>query len=44
MPLLDKKVKLWRTAIGELPLEVAHAFAHGNVERLWRLQVVKNPD
>ena len=31
------QIKLWREAIKELPLEVAHAFAHGNAERLWRL-------
>ena len=31
-------VTLWRKAIGELPLDVAHAFAHGNAERLWHLQ------
>ena len=31
------QVTLWREAIKELPLEVAHAFAHGNAERLWHL-------
>ena len=31
------QVKLWREAIKELPAEVAHAFAHGNAERLWNL-------
>jgi len=25
----------------ELPVEVAHAFAHGNAERLWNLQLVE---
>jgi len=28
---------LWRAALMELPEEVAHVFAHGNAERLWRL-------
>jgi predicted TIM-barrel fold metal-dependent hydrolase len=32
------KVKLWRKALGELPLKVASAIAHGNAERLWHLQ------
>jgi predicted TIM-barrel fold metal-dependent hydrolase len=27
----------WRSALEKLPPEVAHAFAHGNAERLWRL-------
>jgi hypothetical protein len=31
------QIKLWREAMKELPLEVAHAFAHGNAERLWHL-------
>ncbi len=31
------QVSLWREAIKELPPEVAHAFAHGNAERLWHL-------
>jgi predicted TIM-barrel fold metal-dependent hydrolase len=31
------QVKLWREAIKELPAEVAHAFTHGNAERLWHL-------
>lgn len=35
------QVALWREAIKELPVEVAHAFAHGNAERLWRLQLVE---
>ena len=35
------QVALWREAIQELPLEVAHAFAHGNAERLWHLQLLK---
>jgi predicted TIM-barrel fold metal-dependent hydrolase len=30
-------VDRWRTALGELPDNVAHAIAHGNAERLWRL-------
>ncbi|MFC1965693.1 amidohydrolase family protein [Chloroflexota bacterium] len=35
------QIALWREAIKELPLEVAHAFAHGNAERLWNLQLVE---
>ena len=35
------QIKLWREAIKELPVEVAHAFAHGNAERLWHLQLVE---
>ena len=39
-PYLDQ-VELWREAIKDLPLEVTHAFAHGNAERLWNLQLVQ---
>jgi len=35
------QITLWRKAMTELPLEVAHAFAHGNAERLWRLPPVE---
>ena len=35
------QIALWREAIKELPLDIAHAFAHGNAERLWRLPPVK---
>ncbi len=35
------QIKLWREAVKELPPEVAHAFAHGNAERLWRLPPLK---
>ncbi len=35
------QVDLWREAMKELPLEVAHAFAHGNAEHLWHLNLVK---
>ena len=35
------QIKLWRGAIQELPGEVAHDFAHGNAERLWRLAPLK---
>jgi len=35
------QIALWREAIKELPLEVAHAFAHGNAERLWNLQLAE---
>lgn len=29
---------LWRKVLGKLPSEVAHAVAHGNAERLWKLE------
>ena len=32
-----KQVALWRKALGDLPPEVAHALAHRNAERLWKL-------
>jgi predicted TIM-barrel fold metal-dependent hydrolase len=32
-----QQVALWRNALGKLPSEVAHAVAHGNAERLWKL-------
>jgi predicted TIM-barrel fold metal-dependent hydrolase len=32
-----EQVALWRKALGKLPAEVAHAVAHGNAERLWKL-------
>jgi predicted TIM-barrel fold metal-dependent hydrolase len=32
-----QQVELWRKALGKLPTEVAHAVAHGNAERLWKL-------
>ena len=32
-----KQVALWRKALRDLPGNVAHAVAHGNAERLWRL-------
>jgi hypothetical protein len=35
------QIVLWREAIKELPVEVAHAFAHGNAERLWRLPPIQ---
>lgn len=31
------EVATWREAIRDLPVDVAHAFAHGNAERLWHL-------
>jgi predicted TIM-barrel fold metal-dependent hydrolase len=31
------QVDLWRKALGKLPAEVAHAVAHSNAERLWKL-------
>ena len=32
-----EQVRVWRKALAELPGDVAHQFAHGNAERLWRL-------
>lgn len=32
-----QQVELWRKALGKLPAEVAHAVAHRNAERLWKL-------
>ena len=32
-----KQVKLWKRALAGLPEEVAHAVAHRNAERLWKL-------
>ena len=31
----------WRKAVADLPPPVAHAFAHGNAERLWKLPAGK---
>jgi len=35
------QVALWRKALAALPRDAAHAVAHGNAERLWRLPPVK---
>jgi len=35
--LYVRQVSLWRGALSALPDEVAHALAHGNAERLWKL-------
>jgi len=32
-----EQIEMWREALRHLPHDVAHAFAHGNAERLWRL-------
>jgi predicted TIM-barrel fold metal-dependent hydrolase len=32
-----EQIKQWRHALADLPPSVAHAVAHGNAERLWRL-------
>jgi predicted TIM-barrel fold metal-dependent hydrolase len=32
------KMEMWWKAVSELPASVAHAFAHGNAERLWKLK------
>jgi len=36
--LYVKQVALWRKALTDLREDVAHAVAHGNAERLWRLR------
>lgn len=33
-----RKIELWRNGLAELPSAVAHAVAHGNAERLWKLK------
>ncbi len=33
-----EQVALWRKALADLPVDVAHKLAHGNAERLWRLK------
>jgi hypothetical protein len=35
------KVGIWRRALAMLPAEVAHAVAHRNAERLWKLPAAK---
>jgi hypothetical protein len=37
-------VKLWRDALHELPSNISHALAHGNAERMWRLDEYRLPD
>lgn len=32
------QMRVWWSAMSELPANVAHAVAHGNAERLWKLQ------
>jgi len=32
-----KQVQLWKNALKDLPVDVAHQVAHGNAERLWDL-------
>jgi len=34
----QKQMELWKKAMADLPPKVAHMFAHGNAERLWRLE------
>ena len=36
-PFYLKQIALWRKALADLPHDVAHAVAHKNAERLWRL-------
>ena len=40
-PFFLEQAALWRGALADLPAEVAHAVAHGNAERLWKLQPIK---
>ena len=35
------QARLWRKALATLPNEIAHAIAHRNAERLWRLSPVR---
>jgi predicted TIM-barrel fold metal-dependent hydrolase len=37
------QVRLWKAAFKTLPADVAHAVAHGNAERLWRLPAASAP-
>ena len=37
------QIELWRKALTDLPPAAAHALAHGNAERLWRLPPAKLP-
>lgn len=32
-----KQMEYWRSALAEMPGDVAHAIAHGNAERLWNI-------
>jgi hypothetical protein len=41
--LYVKQAALWRKALSHLPEDVAHAVAHGNAERLWRLPPAPHP-
>jgi hypothetical protein len=36
-----EQIDLWQKALAELPPKAAHALAHGNAERLWRLPPAK---
>ena len=36
-----EQAELWRNALGELPPDIAHAIAHRNAERLWKLTPLK---
>jgi len=36
-PFYLKQIALWRQALADLPPDVAHAVAHRNAERLWKL-------
>ena len=36
--MYNGQIALWRKALADLPHETAHAIAHGNAERLWRLE------
>ncbi len=35
------QIRSWRKALGDLPPDAAHAVAHRNAERLWRLPPAK---
>lgn len=36
-----EQAELWRNALGKLPSDIAHAVAHRNAERLWKLTPLK---
>ena len=38
-----EQAKLWQNALSKLPPKVAHAIAHKNAERLWKLPAVSIP-
>ncbi|MBC8157835.1 MAG: hypothetical protein H8E94_00740 [Alphaproteobacteria bacterium] len=37
------QVDVWRKALTTVPDDIAHAIAHGNAERLWKLPPATSP-